>query len=122
MRKLKTADIPAFCRCIKKLGAKDLVMSIAQKANTAKDVWSVGFDALWDLFDLATEQKGEAVIYEFLAGPFEMTAEEVADLDLYVTMENLRQMAAENNLFSFFKSAGVLTFSKTVFCSFSISL
>ena len=105
MRKLKTADIPAFCRCIKKLGAKDLVMSIAQKANTAKDVWSVGFDALWDLFDLATEQKGEAVIYEFLAGPFEMTAEEVADLDLDVTMENLRQMAAENNLFSFFKSA-----------------
>ena len=105
MLKLKTADVPAFCRCAKKLGAKDLIRSIAQQANTASDVWSLGFDALWELFDLATEHEGEKTLYEFLAGPFEMTPEEVANLDLDVTMANLKQMAEENNLLGFFKSA-----------------
>lgn len=105
MRKLKTADIPAFCRGIKKLGLKDQIKDIAQKANTAQDVWDFGFDFVWQLFDIATEKHGEAVIYEFLSGPFEMTPEQVGDLDLDVLMANLKQMAEENNLLGFFKSA-----------------
>ena len=105
MRKLKTADIPAFCRGIKKLGLKDQIKDIAQKSNTAQDVWSFGFDFLWQLFDIATEKHGEAVIYEFLAGPFEMTPEQVGDLDLDILIANLQQMAEENNLLGFFKSA-----------------
>lgn len=109
MRKLKTADIPAFGRCIKRLGAKDLIRSIAQKADTAQDVWALGFDALWDLFDLATEQEGEGAIYDFLAGPFEMTAKEVSELDLEALMANLKQLAEENNLAGFFKSAAAST-------------
>lgn len=105
MRKLKTADIPAFCRGMKKLDLKEQIKDIAQKANTAKDVWSFGFDFLWEIFDIATEKHGEAVIYEFLAGPFEMTPEQVGDLDLDVMLANLKQLADENNLAGFFKSA-----------------
>lgn len=105
MRKLKTADIPAFCRGIKKLGLKDQIKAIAQKANTAADVWDFGFDFIWELFDIATEKHGEAVIYEFLAGPFEMTPEQVADLDLETLFANIKQLAGENNLAGFFKSA-----------------
>ena len=105
MRKLKTADIPVFCRCLKRIGAKDLIKNVAQQAENARDVWSFGFDALWDLFDLATEKGGENAIYEFLAGPFEMSAKEVADLELDVLMSNLKQLADENNLSGFFKSA-----------------
>lgn len=108
MRKLKTADIPTFCRCLKRIGAKELIKAIAQQADNAKDVWSLGFDALWDLFDLATEKGGESAIYEFLAGPFEMTTAEVADLELDVLMSNLKQLADENNLSGFFKSATAL--------------
>ncbi len=33
MRKLKTSDIPAFCRCLKKLGMKDKLQTIAKEAN-----------------------------------------------------------------------------------------
>ena len=107
MRKLKTADIPAFCRCIKKLGVKEQIRDLAQKANTASELvaWDNGFDFFWDLLDIATEKAGEAVIYEFLAGPFEMTTEQVAELDLDVLFENIRQLAAENNLAGFFKTA-----------------
>lgn len=108
MRKLKTSDIPSFCRCLKKLGFKDKIQTVAKEANNAKDVWDRGFDMIWGIFDLATEAEGEKALYEFLAGPFEMKAEEVADLDFEVLFENLKQLAEENNLIGFFKSAAKL--------------
>lgn len=109
MRKLKTADIPVLCRSLKRLGVKEQIRTIAEEADNVKDVWSKGFDLLWGLFDTATERNGETAIYEFLAGPFEMTPEEVENLDLEVLISNLQQLAAENNLTVFFKSAAKLT-------------
>ncbi len=105
MRKLKTADIPVFCRCVKRLGMKEKIREIAQAANSIQDVWDFGFDFIWDLFDIATEQPGEMALYEFLAGPFEMTPEEVRDLDLDVLIPNVQQLVQENNLAGFFKFA-----------------
>lgn len=105
MRKLKTLDIPVLCRCVKKLGIKDQVKDVALKANNVKDVWAFGFDFVWNLFDIATEEAGEGCLYEFLAGPFEMTPEEVRDLDLDVLLENLQHLVQNNNLMAFFKFA-----------------
>lgn len=108
MRKLKTADVPALCRCIKRIGLKEHLRNIAMNAESAKDVWDQGFDIIWTILEIASEKECESAIYEFLAGPFEMTAAEVADLDLETMMANLRQLAAENNLAGFFKSAAGL--------------
>ena len=108
MRKLKTTDVPVFCRLIKRLGVKDQIRELALKANTAADVWDNGFDFMWNLFDIATEKNGEAAIYEFLAGPFEMTPEEVRDLELDALIGNVQQLVKENNLAGFFKSAAAL--------------
>lgn len=108
MRKLKTSDVPVFCRCIKRLGVKDQIRELALKANTVADVWANGFDFIWNLFDIATEKNGEAAIYEFLAGPFEMTPEEVRDLDLDALIGNVQQLVEENNLAGFFRSAAAL--------------
>jgi hypothetical protein len=105
MRKLRTADALVFCRCVKRLGLKEQLRNIAMNADTAKDVWNQGFDIIWTMFDMATEKDGEAAIYEFLAGPFEMTTAQVANLDLDVLMANLKQLAEENNLSGFFKTA-----------------
>lgn len=105
MRKLKTSDIPAFCRCLKRLGVKDQIKAVAQEANTAQDVWDQGFDLIWNIFDIATEQEGEGHLYEFLAGPFEMTPAEVADLPMADLMANLKQLVEENDLAGFFKFA-----------------
>ena len=105
MRKLKTSDIPSFCRCLKKIGLKDKIQAVAKEANNVKDVWDKGFDMIWGIFDLATEAEGETALYEFLAGPFEMSAKEVEDLDIEVLFANLKQLAEENNLLSFFKFA-----------------
>ena len=105
MRKLKTSDIPAFCRCLKKLGVRDSIQTIAKEANSTQDVWDRGFNLIWDIFDLATEAEGEQSLYAFFAGPFEMTPQEVADLDFDTLMTNMQQLAADNNLASFFKFA-----------------
>lgn len=107
MRKLKTSDIPVLCRCVKKLGLKETIQAIAKDSDSMRDVWDKGFDLIWNLFDIATEQAGEMCIYEFLAGPFEMTPEEVRDLDMDILLENIQQMVRENNLVAFFKFAAV---------------
>lgn len=105
MRKLKTSDIPVLCRCMKKIGVKEQFRAVAAEANSARDVWDKGFDLIWGLFDSVTEPEGESAIYEFLAGPFEMTADEVRDLDMDKLLGNLQRLAAENNLANFFKFA-----------------
>jgi hypothetical protein len=105
MRKLKTSDIPAFCRCLKKLGVKDKIQTVAKEANNVRDVWDQGFDLIWGIFDLATEADGENALYSFLAGPFEMTPQDVANLDLEALFANMQQLAEENNLLHFFKFA-----------------
>ena len=108
MRKLKTSDVPVLCRSLKKLGLKERFRTLAQEANNAQEVWDRGFDVLWSLFDAATEEGGETALYDFLAGPFEMTPDEVRDLDVDVLLENLQQLARDNNLANFFKSAAKL--------------
>lgn len=108
MRKLKTSDIPSLCRSLKKLGLREKFKELAQNADNAGDLWNRGFDLIWELFDAATDGTGETAIYEFLAGPFEMTAQEVADLDLDELFSNCQKLATENNLGAFFKSAARL--------------
>lgn len=105
MRKLKTRDVPALCRCLKKLGLKEDFRKIAAETDDEKTVWDKGFDLIWGLFDKATEGDGEGALYEFLAGPFEMTPAEVEDLDLSEMISGIKQLAAENNLGDFFKFA-----------------
>ncbi len=108
MRKLKTSDVPVLSRCLKKLGLKEQFRDLALKANSTKDVWADGFDFVWNLFDAATEKSGESAIYEFLAGPFEMTPKQVADLELDVLIEHMQRLVKENNLGTFFNIAARL--------------
>ena len=105
MRKLKTADIPTLCRCIKRLGLRDQIKTIAKDSNNAKEAWDKGFDLMWNIFDIATEQNGEIHLYEFLSGPFEMSPEAVQDLDMDILLDNIQQLVTENNLTRFFKFA-----------------
>lgn len=108
MRKLETGDVFSFSRCIKAIGAKDLLKAAAKDADSIKDVWGHGFDLVWDIFDLATENNGEQHIYTFLSGPFEMTTEQVAKIPLTELAKMLKQLAEENDLPAFFKFAGKL--------------
>lgn len=109
MRKLKTSDVPNFCRCLKKLGVREQFRAVAEASDTVREAWEKGFDLLWGIFDAATEQAGENALYDFLAGPFEMTSQEVADLDLGKLFAGLQQLIEDENIVTFFKFAAQLT-------------
>ena len=107
MRKLMTRDVMSCCRFLKRLGLKEKVRSAAAEADSI-DTWDKGFDLIWSLFDAATEPGGEAALYDFLAGPFEMTPEEVGELGLPALLAGLQQIVEENDLAGFFGFVGRL--------------
>lgn len=105
MRKLKTSDIFAFSRCLKAIGIKDEIKNIAENKEKYIDSMDAGIDIVYKVFDLATEKNGEKEIYAFLAGPFEMTAEEVENLGLDELIEGIKQFGDLDVLKTFFKQA-----------------
>ena len=104
MRKLQTADICAAVRCIKELDIRDQVEKLAKEHDTVKDAFSAGFDLIWDIFDKATEKKGEKSLYKFLAGVMETTPEEIEKLPPADFIAEMKQLAEENDLVGFFNS------------------
>lgn len=108
MRNLKTSDIPSFCRCLKKLGVREQFRAVAAESSTAREAWDKGFDLIWGIFDAATEQSGENALYDFLAGPFEMTSHEVANMNVGELFAGLQHMMEDENIVAFFKFAAQL--------------
>jgi len=109
MRKLKTKDIPAFCRCIKDIGIKDEIKKIANDSDTAGDAFSKGFELIYNIFDLATEKDGERILFDFLADIYECSPVELSNMDISEFLAGLEQIAKENNLRDFFGAVTKLT-------------
>ena len=108
MKKLTTADVFTAVRLLKSYGLRELAKDLAAKSDSPADLWANGYDFVWALFDQITTEGGEADLYRFLAGPFEMTQEAVKELPIGEMLENLKTLAEENNLPAFFKSAARL--------------
>lgn len=123
MRKLIASDIFAALRVVsaieKKQGIettiKDLVKNAENetKANgddkTAKErnddfIVRVGVSGVFKIIEIATEARVEGRVYEFLAGPFEMTPADVQNMPLPDFVENVTRLTKENDLSSFFTS------------------
>lgn len=107
MRKLITRDIPAFCRVLKAIGVDEELREIA-RVGKAADVWAAGYDLVFGIFDKVTEKKAEDLLYEFFAGPFEKTPDEIANMEVSELFNSIKQMVRENDLDGFFKSAATL--------------
>lgn len=108
MRKLVTADVFSFGRCLKAIGVKDELREAAKEYEADKSVWDFGFDTVMKLLDLAVEKQAEKQIYEFLAGPFEMKAKEIELMPITELFDTLKKLAKENDLAGFFKYAAKL--------------
>lgn len=105
MRKLKTPDVFNAMRMIKKANLKEEIKPYLMMAASGEmNVEEVGIEGVLGLIETMSEQKIESAIYEVLAGPFEMTADEVAKMDLDKMIECLETLGKENNLKVFFKS------------------
>lgn len=106
MKKLVTSDLFKLTRILKEIGIKE---ELKKRVGTdEKDLEKVGADLVFEMLDLATEQKAESMIYDFFSSPFEMTSEEIANLPIAEMIDKLKQLAEENDLSSFFSSVAKL--------------
>ena len=122
MRKLIASDIFAALRVVSavedKTDVKEIVKKIVKEAEAEAEenddedaekkndefIKSVGVGAIMKLVEMASGKKAEAKIYEFLAGPLEMQPEDVKTLPIPDFIENVKTIARENDLSSFFDS------------------
>lgn len=122
MRKLIAPDIFAALRVVSavedKTDVKEIVKKIVKEAEAEAEenddedaekkndefIKSIGVGAILKLVEMASGKKAEAKIYEFLAGPLEMQPEDVKALPIPDFIENIKTIARENDLSSFFDS------------------
>lgn len=104
MKRLQTSDIFAAMRIVRQADLKDALKPILKKANGAEDVDEIGIEAILTIIECASAKNAESAIYEFLSNPFEMAANEIAELPISETLTMLKELAEENDLPGFFKS------------------
>lgn len=124
MRKLIASDVFAALRVVsaieKKQGIETTIKDLVKNAEnetkadgddkTAKErnddfIVRVGVSGVFKIIEIATEARVEGLVYEFLAGPFEMTPADVQNMPLPDFVENVTRLTKENDLSSFFTSA-----------------
>lgn len=116
MRKLKTADIFGAMRVIKSAGIKDEIKRIALEYSEKEKVSEteqreVGAELVLSIIDGLAEKKSEILMYEFLAGPFEMHPEQIGDMDLTELIDKIQELGkleSPEGWRTFFKSLGDL--------------
>lgn len=123
MRKLIASDVFAALRVVsaieKKQGIETTIKDLVKNAEnetkadgddkTAKErnddfIVRVGVSGVFKITEIATEARVEGRVYEFLAGPFEMTPADVQNMPLPDFVENVTRLTKENDLSSFFTS------------------
>lgn len=123
MRKLIASDVFAALRVVSAIEKKqdiettikDLVKNAENETKadgddkTAKErnddfIVRVGVSGVFKIIEITTEARVEGRVYEFLAGPFEMTPADVQNMPLPDFVENVTRLTKENDLSSFFTS------------------
>lgn len=123
MRKLIASDVFTALRVVsaieKKQGIETTIKDLVKNAEnetkadgddkTAKErnddfIVRVGVSGVFKIIEIATEARVEGRVYEFLAGPFEMTPADVQNMPLPDFVENVTRLTKENDLSSFFTS------------------
>lgn len=116
MRRLKTSDVYSVSRAISQSGLRAELEKMIREISTGKipmDVEHVGIDTILRVLELLSAQDAEKTAYEVLAAPFEMTPEEIADLDLDALMANLDALAHDPGLKAFFGALSAMLGKKS---------
>ncbi len=118
MRKINTEDVFRAARLLKALDIRDELRRFASAGAELKDapgagkeeaIQELGMDVLLTVLTAASDAGIEAGVYALLAGITEKTPEMIKCQSLDVTVSDIRQIAAANDIAVFFKRAGRLT-------------
>lgn len=109
MRKIIFKDAIQLAKIIKKANLKADFTALAEKISQMDDAnqTQVGIEMALTLFQACGTESVEQDIYDLLNNIFE--CDDVASLSLEAVGEKFAILAKENNIISFFKSAGSLT-------------
>lgn len=113
MRKVMTTDVFSALRLVQKSGLKEQLVPLIEKiAKEPENLEHAGIMGFLTLVEVFADNKCERMIYEWLAGPCECTAKEIASWDLDELSKNLTLLAEQNNLRNFFTSLSGLISTK----------
>lgn len=84
MRNLNGHDVFMALKVLKKVGVKDELLNLAQWMREGKEESSekVGAKLIFSVLANAGDEEAEKAFFEFLSGPLEKSAKELADEDL----------------------------------------
>lgn len=102
MRRINGSDVFAAVRVIQKSGLKEkLKPALKMASEKGVDINEVGIEGIMTaVFSLAESEKA---IWEILAEPFEMTAGDLAKLDIEELCDGLEFLYKDGGLLAFFK-------------------
>lgn len=116
MRKLNTLDLVKASRVVKALKIDNEIKTLAIKVQNGKifgnDAEQLGIELLFAVIGNLGSSESEEKLFEFLSGPFEITPEQVGELEI-LEMANkfveLIKMEDQEAWRSFFKQLAFLT-------------
>lgn len=107
MRRIETRDVFACARLIKKANVKEELMLIAEKAKEGNvNNRELGVELVFGVLGGLSEIGAEKSAYEFLSGPLEMDADEIAKLkplDLITLLKELGKTEDKDGWKDFFQ-------------------
>ena len=114
MRKIETHDVFRMARIIKAAGIKGEIEEVLAKTKKKDDEEqdsiqeSVGMKIIFCIIEACSNEKLETMLYDFVAGIAEKDAETIKHMSLDALLDVFKEMAAMNNLTTFFNTAGRL--------------
>lgn len=112
MTNLKTTDVFKAFRLVKASNLRAELIPVIQKAAEAEkfSIEELGIDFFLTIFEALSERGAESSFYDLLSGPFEMDAEEIANLDADKFVEMLGELGKVSNIPAFFNAlSGLIT-------------
>lgn len=101
MRGLKTKDIKPALKLVRKMNVGEKIKDIVKTTN---DLDSAGVEIVGLILATYTDTEGaEEALMEFLSGPFEMSSNDVLELNLEELLAGIKDIGIEK-IISFFKT------------------
>ncbi len=109
MRKINTSDVCKFARIMKYSGMRERLIALFNDAKDIKatsvdspEVQEFGVKVILEIVDGLSEQKAERELYDLLGGITEKGASIIENQEFTQTIEDIKAIARENDLKSFF--------------------
>lgn len=110
MRNINTQDAFKMARLIKHSDLKDVLIDYYEKGKNPDgiDIEKFGMNVIFDIVACLSDSKTENDFYELISGICEKTSQEIKEQSITETIEDIKAIAKENDLKSFFTSVSAM--------------